>query len=98
VIAADFARVFYFDLIVVNCARNGAVYASQDPTCAQDTAGNLTASKVNVTSAVDNSTTPATVTVTVTYPFTTITNYPGVPTNLTLRGPGQMSLAPRPPT
>ena len=30
VIAVDFARVFYFDLTVANCARSGAIYASHN--------------------------------------------------------------------
>src|SRR5262245_58534494 len=30
VLAVDFARVFYFSLTLANCARNGAIYAS-DP-------------------------------------------------------------------
>ena len=73
---------------------NGAVYASADATTAVDTtgiqnaaeadAGNLDREQLQVTSSTDNSSSPTYVAVTVTYPFTTITHYPGIPktTNL----------------
>src|SRR5262245_44444013 len=70
--AVDFARVFYSDLTVVNCARNAAVYASQDPTTAKDTEGikaaarrdatNLDQQELTVTSTVNDSANPTTVT------------------------------------
>jgi Flp pilus assembly protein TadG len=94
VIAVDFSRVFYFDLTVENCARNGALYGAQNPTTAldetgiktsaQQDAGNLDLTQLTVKSTTDSPTTPTTVTVTVTYPFNTITNYPGVPSSMTL--------------
>lgn len=103
VIAIDFARVFYFDLTVANCARNGALYGCQTPTTALDTAGivsaaqldagNLDLTKLTVTSSTDSPTSPTTVSVTVTYPFATITHYPGV-SGLTLSRTLQMSIAP----
>src|SRR5205085_10541037 len=90
----DFARIFYYSVTVTNCASIGAIYGSSDPTAANDTdgiktraqndAGNLDLTKLNVTSSTDSATTPTTVTVTVTYPFTTITNFPGVPSTTTL--------------
>jgi Flp pilus assembly protein TadG len=88
VIAVDFGRVFYFSITVTNCARNGAIYASQNPTTAVDQTGisteakrdasNLDANLINVTSTTNNATNPTYVDVTVTYPFYTITNFPGV--------------------
>jgi Flp pilus assembly protein TadG len=94
VIAVDFARVFYYDLTVANCARCAAVYASQTPTTALDTAaikaaaekdaGNLDVSKLTVTSSPNSATAPTAVTVTVTYPFSTLTRYPGF-SSLTMR-------------
>jgi Flp pilus assembly protein TadG len=94
VIAVDFSRVFYYDMTVVNCARNGAIYASQTPTTALDTtgitaaaqqeAGNLDLTQLKVSSSTDDPTTPTKVAVTVTYPFSTITKYPGVPSTFTL--------------
>jgi Flp pilus assembly protein TadG len=88
VIAVDYARVFYFTMTVTNCARSGAIYGYQNPTNANDQtgiaaacnmdAGNLDASQLTVTSSTDSATSPTYVIVTVTYPFSTITNFPGI--------------------
>jgi Flp pilus assembly protein TadG len=88
VVAIDYARVFYFTMTVTNCARCGAIYGSQDPTTANDQsgisaactmdAGNLNANQLAVTSSTDSATNPTYVSVTVTYPFSTITNFPGI--------------------
>jgi Flp pilus assembly protein TadG len=104
VVAVDFSRVFYFSVVVMNCARNGAVYGSADPAHAQDTAGiqsaaqadaaNLTLSKLTVSAATSGGTSPTSVTVTASYPFTTITRYPLVPSSITLTRRVQMSVAP----
>src|SRR4051794_22649796 len=82
VAAVDYARIFYFTMIVTNCARSGAIYAFQDPTKANDQSGiadaakkdaaNLNLSNLNVTSSTDSDTAPTWVTVTVTYGFSTI--------------------------
>ncbi len=104
----DFARVFYFDLIVANCARNGALHGSRDPTSALDTsgiqtaaqrdAGNLNVNQMTVASSTNSSTNPTTVTVTVTYPFHTLTSYPGISSSLTLTRTVQMSVSPWTPS
>ena len=104
VITVDFARVFYFDLTVANCARNGGIYGGRDPNSALDSAGiktaakmdagNLDLTKLTVSSTTDDPTTPTLVTVTVTYPFTTITHYPGVPSSMTLSRSLRMNVAP----
>jgi Flp pilus assembly protein TadG len=104
VISVDFARVFYFDLTVENCARCGAIYGGRHPNAAVDTAGiqaeakkdagNLDTTQLQVNSTTDSSTAPTVVTVTVTYPFTTITHYPGVPNKLTLSRTVQAQVAP----
>ena len=89
----DFARLYYHYTIVTNCARAGALYAA-DPTAAAESpygdykaaaladAGDLTPSP-SVTSAtgVDDDGT-AYVEVTVSYPFTTVSGYPGLPNPL----------------
>jgi len=103
VITVDFARVIYFTVTITNCARNGAVYGSSTPIAANDTsgiqtqaqmdAGNLDLTQLNVSSSTDSSS----VTVTVTYPFSTITNYPGVPSNLTISRTVQMRVSPMTP-
>jgi Flp pilus assembly protein TadG len=108
VVTVDYARIFYFSLTVANCARNGALYGSADSTHAQDTAGiqaaaqadasNLTLSQLGVTSATDSSTSPTYVTVTVSYPVTTITSYPGIPGQTTIKRTVRMSVVPATPT
>jgi Flp pilus assembly protein TadG len=107
VIGVDYARVFYFDLTVENCARSGALYGGKDTTSALDTAGitaaaqqdagNLDLTQLTVTSSTDSNTAPTVVTVTVTYPFASITNYPGVPSSVTLSRTMKMNVAPATP-
>jgi len=104
VVAVDFARIFYFSLTVTNCARNGALYASSDPNAAVDKngietaarrdAGNLKAKDLTVTSTPNSTTSPTFVAVTVTYPFTTITTYPGVPHTMTITRTVKMTVSP----
>ena len=94
VIAIDFARLFFFSLTVTNCARNGALYGS-DPAgatlspyksvteAALSDAGNLDpAPTVNSKTVIEVGATY--IEVTVAYPFSTITKYPGVPSSLML--------------
>jgi Flp pilus assembly protein TadG len=112
VAAVDYARVFYFDLTLANAARNGAIYGSQDATKAADTSGiktialydatNLPTKVVNgvsypLVSSSTSGSNPTLVTVTVTYPFTTITNYPGIPHQIILSRTVQMTVTPLTP-
>src|SRR6266540_111033 len=105
VAAVDFARVFYYSIAVSNCARNGALYGSADQAHALDSAGITAAAQVDavnlsqlgVTSSTDSSTSPTYVQVTVTYPFTTITNYPGIPNQVNLNRTVRMSVVPATP-
>jgi Flp pilus assembly protein TadG len=106
VFAVDYARIFYFDLTLVNAARNGAVYGSQSPATAIDTAGiqaaaqrdtrNLNAPQLTVTSSTSG-TNPTMLSVTVSYPFTTITQFPGIPHRINLSRTVQMSVTPLTP-
>ncbi len=102
----DFCRVFYCSLTVSNCARNGAVYGSADKAHALDTAGiesaaqadgrvNLDTTQLNVASSTDGATY---VQVTVTYPFATITQYPGIPRETNLSRTVRMSVVPATPS
>lgn len=105
VFAVDFARLYYHYSIITNCARNGALYAS-DPTAplessyASVTAAALAdATNLNPQPTVsppktgtDNSGYPY-VRVTVVYPFSTITNYPGLPNPINLTRTVQMRVA-----
>jgi Flp pilus assembly protein TadG len=103
----DFCRIFYYSLTVSNCARNAALYGSADLTHALDTSGiqaaahvdaaNLDIYSMNVTSTTYPATNPTRVDVTVTYPFTTITNYPGIPRQTNIRRTVKMSILPQTP-
>jgi Flp pilus assembly protein TadG len=104
VIAIDFARVFYFSIAVTNCARNGAIYGGQNPTTANDKSGiaaaankdggNLDAQQLTVTSSTDSTTNPTYVIVTVTYPFSTITDFPGITSTMYLSRSIRMTVTP----
>jgi hypothetical protein len=115
VLAIDYARVFYATVVVANCARNGAVYASnianypgwegQATTYASiqqaalaDAGGlspAITASNVAVTSSSQDGN--SLITVTVTYTFTTVTNFPLLPSSITIQRSIQTRVAPAAP-
>jgi Flp pilus assembly protein TadG len=107
VAAVDFARVVYYSIAVNNCARNGALYGSADQSQAVNSAGitaatqqdaiNLDTNNMTISSSTDSGTSPTWVQVTVTYPFTTITKYPGIPSQLNLSRTVQMSVVPPTP-
>jgi Flp pilus assembly protein TadG len=107
VASVDFCRVYYYSITVSNCARNGAAYGSVDKTRARDTGGirtaaeadasfNLDPKQLNVSSSTDAAT--SYVEVTVNYPFTTITEYPGIPRQMNLSGTVRMDVVPAIPT
>jgi Flp pilus assembly protein TadG len=105
VIAVDYARIFYFVQIIENCARQGAIFAS-DPqapdanlyssvqAAALADATNLspqpTASSATGTDSAGN----PYVSVTVTWTFNTITTYLGVSSSISLSRTVQMRTAP----
>jgi Flp pilus assembly protein TadG len=105
----DFCRVFYYSLTVNNCARNGAMYGSADASHAVNGDGIATAAKLDavslpnyaelmqVSSSPDNPSSPTYVDVTVTYPFSTITRYPGIPSRMNLSRSVRMSVVPATP-
>jgi hypothetical protein len=107
-ITVDFSRLYYHYSIVTNCARNGALYGS-DPTSASESpysslqaaaladAPNLTPQPtVSSTNGTDASNNPY-VEVTVVYPFTTISSYPGLPNPINLSRTVRMRVAPATP-
>jgi Flp pilus assembly protein TadG len=107
-IAVDFARLYYHYTIVTNCARNGALYAS-DPAASPESpyatlqdaaladASDLSPQPtVTSTSSTDSSSNPY-VEVTVVYPFTTISSYPGLPNPINLSRTVRMRVAPAAP-
>jgi Flp pilus assembly protein TadG len=101
----DYSRLFYAWATLADCARNGALYAS-DPSFASSTnftsiqqaaladASNLSPSPTVVSTTGNDSNGIAYVKVTVTYTFTTIVNYPGIPNSVTLTRALQMAATP----
>jgi len=95
VIAVDFCRVFYFSQVVTTAVRNGALYVS-DPdgptmsrypdltTAARADADASFASQLSVSSTSGTDVGGNYTRVTVTFPFSSITRYPGIPQTLTL--------------
>jgi Flp pilus assembly protein TadG len=106
-IGVDYARVFSRTAVMETAARNGCVYACQDVTKAADTAGiqavalkDLT--DVSPTPTVSSSTAANAdgfvyVTVTVSMTFTTITDFPGVPSSTALTRSVTMRICPTTP-
>ena len=105
VVGVDFARVFYHCITLTNCARNGALYGSIDPSYAKDTSGIQNAAlidagdlapqtpSVNSKTGNDASGYPY-VSVTVTGTFQTITRYPGIPSPMTVARTVEMRVTP----
>jgi Flp pilus assembly protein TadG len=95
VVAIDYCRVFYLTQIVNNCARNGAVYLTDPVGASQSPYANVTAAAVadapvnlqtqmTVTTTTSTDSTGTYTAVTVTCPFTTLTGYPGLPSQVTI--------------
>jgi hypothetical protein len=108
VVAVDYSRIFHYAQIVSNCARNGALYGSdpygpaQSPYATLDAAARADAdpdiqSLLTVTSYTDTASYGQEIVVTVSYPFTTLTNYPGIPNQVTLTRTERMPIAPQTP-
>jgi Flp pilus assembly protein TadG len=112
VVTVDFGRIFYYQLTLNNCARNGAIYGSnlrsyQETGWVQpynnavnatlmDGAGlnpPLDATMVEVDNGQGSDGNPN-VTVSINYPFTMITNFPGINSTFTLRAQSSMRVAP----
>jgi hypothetical protein len=105
VIAVDWARIFYYSVIVTNCARNGALYASDPTTQSSSPYASMTAAALadapnlspapTVSSNNGSDATGPYVEVTVSYPFQTLTNFPGVPQSTSLVRTVRMGIAPQ---
>jgi Flp pilus assembly protein TadG len=108
-IAVDYCRLFYYSQVVTNCARNGGIYASDPITAAMSPYPDLeTAAKADASSDIQSQLkveVSAVMTdsdgdyrqVKVSYPFTTITNYPGIPSSVTITRTVQVRVAPAAP-
>jgi Flp pilus assembly protein TadG len=107
VAAIDFGRVFHHCVIISNCARDGALYGSQGPTQAADTAGiqavaladadGLSPTPTVTTATGTDAANDPYIKVTVTCPFTTLTWYPGIPKTTDVTRTVQMRIAPTTP-
>jgi len=88
-VTVDWARIFYFSVIIDNCARQGALYesdpvaATQSPYASVTDAALADASDlqpqpaVSTNNGVDEAGNPY-IEVTVSWQFSTVTNYPGI--------------------
>src|SRR5262245_47339287 len=94
-ISVDFARGFYFSVTLTNCARAGAMYASDPTTSAESPfasteaaaladATNLTPAPTITTANGVDSSGRAYVEVTAAYTFRTFTGIPGIPNQVNL--------------
>jgi Flp pilus assembly protein TadG len=103
VVTVDYARVFYYSLTITNCARNAAYYEcdpaarAESPYASARDAALADAGDLKPAPTVTTSTGAGQVAVTVTYPFQTIMNYPGVPKTINLARTVRMDLAPAVP-
>jgi Flp pilus assembly protein TadG len=107
VIAVDYARVFYDTVTLWNCARQGALYMSnlnpsaQSPytsvtAAAQADSGNFS-TQPTVTSSTGTLSELNSATVTTTWKFATITNYPGEGGTVSVSRSVQMPVFPNAP-
>jgi Flp pilus assembly protein TadG len=105
VFTVDFARLYYHYCVIINCARNGALYLSDPTAMPESPYADVTAAALADASDLspqptvtwgpgDNS---SYIKVTVSYSFTTITNYPGLPNPINLTRTVQMHVAPTTP-
>jgi Flp pilus assembly protein TadG len=108
IVAVDYCRVFHFSQIVSNCARNGAMYgcdpygAAQSPYSSVEEAARADApasirSQLTVTSSTQTVNGNQEFVVTVSYPFTTLTRYIGIPQTVTLTRTVRVPIAPATP-
>jgi Flp pilus assembly protein TadG len=109
-IAVDWSRVIYYTVTINNCARNGALWLSDPYATTISPYATLTAAALadapNLNPQPTVTTPPvsgvdvngyAYVECTVSYPFQTLTNIPGVPTTTTITRTVRMYTAPQTP-
>jgi hypothetical protein len=109
VIAVDWSRIFYYSVVIENCARNGAIWACDpysgvastypDMTTAAlaDAPGITPTPTVSQNNGTDASTGYPYVECTVTYNFQTVSNFPLIPSSTTLTRTVRMYIAPQVP-
>jgi Flp pilus assembly protein TadG len=105
VIAVDWARLMYYTIVITDCARSGAMYASdgvvrdQSPYTSVSQAALAEAPNLNPTPTVpppvySTSNGVSWVAVSVRTDFRTLTNFPGVPGNQSVTRTCKMQIAP----
>jgi hypothetical protein len=107
VIAVDFCRLFYYDVTLYNCARNGAIYLSDPVTIPQSSYNSVDEATLadwpaSITpqptvAAVAGTAGGANARVTVTWQFQSVTSYLGSFGNVTLSRTVEMRVAPAVP-
>ena len=103
-VAVDYCRIFYYTVTLENAACAGALYASRDSTHAADAtgisaaaladAGNISPAPAVTSALGTDGNGDTTVTVTVSYTFTTVANYPGIPSQVNVAGKVSMRVLP----
>jgi Flp pilus assembly protein TadG len=103
-IAVDYSRLFYDYVTITDCARDGALYGCTDAAHAQDTTGIHNAVLADATNLQPQPTVTSMtgtdtwgnsyVEVTVAYRFSTITNFPGMPSAVNLTRTVRMRVIP----
>jgi Flp pilus assembly protein TadG len=106
-IGIDWSRIFYYSVTIDNCARNGAMYASDSYSFVTSPYADITAAALadapnlspqpTVTSSTGVYNGYSYVDCTVTYPFTTISQIPGIPTTTSLSRTVRFFTAPQLP-
>jgi Flp pilus assembly protein TadG len=104
-VTVDWARVFYYSVIINNCARQGAVYASDPVAATQSPYASVTDAAladapdlqpqptVSTAGGVDDAGNPY-IDVTVNWQFPCITNYPGIGSSVQLSRTVRARVAP----
>lgn len=108
VIAADYGRVFHYAMTIQNCARNGAIYASDPTAQAQSPYKDVTAAALADASNLSPTPTVTTTSgkdtsgnayneVTVTWTFTSFSGFPSLPATIDISRTVRMRTAPTAP-
>jgi len=108
-IGVDWGRIFYYSITIDNCARNGALFAMDPYSNIKSPYANMTAAALADAPNLSPQPTVTTasgvtadgykyVDCTVTYPFKTMTQLPGVPTTTSLARTVRVFVAPETPS
>jgi hypothetical protein len=108
VIAVDWGRIFYYAVVIDNCARNGVIYANDPFSIVGSPYASLTQAALadapnlspppTVSSSTGTDGNGNYVDCTVTYNFQTITSFPGVPITTTITRTARIYQAPQVPS